>query len=131
MKKILVIDDEHDIQSLFEQQFEEEITLGSLQFLFAKNAAEAMTILNSDPTSELVILSDINMPGMSGLELLKTIKTTMPGHIVIVITAYGDMRNREKAASLGCDDFIRKPIDFDTLKETLFKYVNTEKQTNK
>ncbi len=119
--KILIVDDEKDVQILFEQRFRKEIRDGKVTFLFAFSGEEALSFLDQPVHEVVLILSDINMPGMSGLELLKQIKTNykVPPPVVMMITAYGDAENHDNAMSLGADDFITKPIDFVQLKEKL------------
>lgn len=119
--KILVVDDEKDVQILFQQKFRKEIRNGELDFVFAFSGEEAMIFLNNLHHEVVLILSDINMPGMSGLELLKNIKQKFyqPPPVVMMITAYGDEENYNTAMSLGADDFLTKPIDFANLKEKL------------
>jgi CheY-like chemotaxis protein len=119
--KILVVDDERDIQTLFEQRFRREIRDGSMIFAFAYSGEEALTYLNRHVHEAVLILSDINMPGMSGLDLLKEIKRKFenPPPIVMMITAYGDAENFNTAMSLGADDFLTKPLDFSILKDKL------------
>jgi len=119
--KILVVDDERDIQPLFEQSFRKEIKKGEIIFVFAYSGEEALECLEKNKSEAVLILSDINMPGMSGLELLKYIKLNhkKPPAVVMMITAYGDENNFKKAMELGADDFITKPVDFKTLKETI------------
>ncbi len=119
--KILVVDDERDVQDLFEQRFRKEIRNGEMEFVFAFSGEEAMTYLNSPEHEAVLILSDINMPGMSGLELLAKIKqkyNTAPP-FVMMITAYGDAENYNSAMKLGADDFLTKPLEFEMLKEKL------------
>jgi len=119
--KILVVDDEKDIQPLFQQRFRREISNGEMEFVFAYSGEEALTFLKEYLHQAVLILSDINMPGMSGLELLKEIKQKhhQPPPVVMMITAYGDEENYNKAMELGADDFITKPVDFSSLKETI------------
>lgn len=119
--KILVVDDEHDIQPLFEQRFRKEIRNGDIEFFFAYSGEEALDCLEKYQSEAVLILSDINMPGMSGLELLKNIKQKhhQPPPIVMMITAYGDAENYTRAMELGADDFITKPVDFSTLKDKI------------
>ena len=121
MSKVLVVDDETDIQMLFEQHFRREIRSGELDFVFAFSGEEALTYMNMHEQQAVLILSDINMPGMSGLTLLKHIKEKYekPPPVVIMITAYGDQENYDAAMRLGADDFLTKPVDFKTLKEKL------------
>jgi len=117
--KILVVDDERDIQTLFEQRFRKEIKDKTLVFAFAFSGEEALAYLNLHEHETVLILSDINMPGMSGLELLRQIKQTYhkPPPVVMMITAYGDAENYSIAKELGADDFLTKPVDFKVLKE--------------
>lgn len=119
--KILVVDDEHDVQLLFEQRFRKEIRNHEMNFVFAFSGEEALTYLNSHEHEVVLILSDINMPGMSGLELLDHIKQKYhrPPPVVMMITAYGDSENYEMAKKLGADEFLTKPVDFTLLKEKL------------
>lgn len=119
--KILVVDDEKDMQTLFEQRFRKEIRNGELEFYFAFSGEQALQYLNKHDHEAVLILSDINMPGMSGLELLKHIKQQFasPPPVVMMITAYSDDENYKNAMSLGADDFLTKPIDFHLLKEKL------------
>jgi CheY-like chemotaxis protein len=119
--KILVVDDEKDIQSLFEQRFRKEIRNGEIRFVFAFSGEEALRCLEENKHEAVLILSDINMPGMSGLELLQQIKGkyNAPPPIVMMITAYGDSENYRRAMELGADDFLTKPVDFTLLKEKI------------
>jgi len=119
--KILVVDDEKDIQPLFEQRFRREIKNGEFNFVFAYSGEEALDCLEKYKSEAVLILSDINMPGMSGLELLENIKLKhhKPPPVVMMITAYGDEDNYKRAMELGADDFITKPVDFKVLKETI------------
>ena len=119
--KILVVDDEKDIQPLFLQRFRREIRNGELDFIFAYSGEEALTCMEKYKSEAVLILSDINMPGMSGLELLKNIKQKhhKPPPVVMMITAYGDADNYKSAMELGADDFITKPVDFSALKEKI------------
>ena len=124
--KILVVDDEKDIQTLFEQRFRKEIRDHEMEFAFAFSGEEALTYLNLHDHEAVLILSDINMPGMSGLVLLKHIKEKYekPPPIVMMITAYGDDENYNEAMSLGADDFLTKPVDFVSLKEKLKNFIS-------
>lgn len=119
--KILVVDDEKDIQPLFQQRFRREIKSGEMEFVFAYSGEEALICLAKYQSEAVLILSDINMPGMSGLDLLKNIKQkyNQPPPVVMMITAYGDEDNYKRAMELGADDFITKPVDFSLLKETI------------
>lgn len=121
MAKVLVVDDERDIQYLFEQHFRKEIKRGEISFVFSFSGEEALTFINEHEQEAVLILSDINMPGMSGLELLGHIKEkySKPPPVVMMITAYGDSYNYRLAMQLGADDFLTKPLDFNSLKEKL------------
>lgn len=119
--KILVVDDEKDIKTLFEQRFRKEIRNGEINFVFAHSGEDALTYLKENNHEAVLILSDINMPGMSGLDLLGQIKQKYnePPPVVMMITAYGDAENYNRAMELGADDFITKPVDFKELKEKI------------
>jgi len=119
--KVLVVDDEQDVKSLFEQRFRKEIKSGDMLFAFASSGEEALNYLEANLHNSVLILSDINMPGMSGLELLKCIKQKFlqPPPFVMMLTAYGDEENYNAAMKLGADDFLTKPLDFILLKEKL------------
>lgn len=119
--KILAVDDEKDMQSLFEQRFRKEIKGGIVEFAFASSGEEALSYMEANVHEAVLILSDINMPGMSGLELLQRIKQkyNSPPPVVMMITAYGDNENYTNAIKLGADDFLTKPIDFTLLKQKL------------
>jgi CheY-like chemotaxis protein len=118
--KILVVDDEKDVQVLFEQRFRKEIRNKEMEFAFAYSGEDALKYLN-ELHEAVLILSDINMPGMSGLELLRHIKEKhhQPPPVVMMITAYGDADNYNTAMNLGADDFLTKPLEFSLLKEKL------------
>jgi CheY-like chemotaxis protein len=119
--RILAVDDEKDVQTLFEQRFRKEIKNGEVEFVFANSGNEAMQYLNHNSHEDLFVLSDINMPGMSGLELLQKIKREIdnPSPVVMMMTAYGDEYNYNQATRLGADDLLTKPVDFNLLKEKL------------
>jgi len=121
MMKILVVDDEKDMEALFEQRFRKEIRNHEMQFVFSYSGEEALTYLDIHLSEVVLILSDINMPGISGLDLLQKIKQkfNLPPPIVMMITAYGDAENYNQAMRLGADDFLTKPLDFKLLKEKL------------
>ncbi len=119
--KILVVDDEKDMKMLFEQRFRKEIRNSEMEFIFAFSGEEALMYLNKHVHEAVLILSDINMPGMSGLELLQHIKQKFntPPPVVMIITAYGDADNYNTAIRLGADDFLTKPVDFNLLRGKL------------
>jgi two-component system chemotaxis response regulator CheY len=119
--KILVVDDERDIEILFQQRFRKEIREKEIDFVFAYSGEDALRYLNQHVHEAVLILSDINMPGMSGLDLLREIKGKFeqPPPFVMMITAYGDAENYNQAMRLGADDFLTKPLDFTVLKGKL------------
>jgi len=119
--KILVVDDDQNVKALFEQRFRKEIKDGRVEFAFAYSGEDALQLLNRWEHEALLILSDINMPGMSGLQLLENVKKRYmkPPPVVMMITAYGDAENYKIAKELGADDFLTKPVDFVALKEKL------------
>jgi CheY-like chemotaxis protein len=117
---ILVVDDETDVETLFRQQFRRDIRTGRFIMEFATSAPEALERAKAiaDPSLSL-ILSDINMPGMSGLEMLPKVKAARPNVPVIMITAYGDESTKRKAAELGAAGLLTKPIDFGLLRQEI------------
>ena len=119
--KILVVDDENDVQVLFQQRFRREIRNGEMDFMFAFSGEEALAYLREHNHEAVLILSDINMPGMSGLELLQQIKSSFddPSPHVIMVTAYGDDENYNHAMKHGANGFVTKPVDFSSLREKL------------
>lgn len=122
--KLLVVDDERDVEMLFRQKFRKEIRSGLLELEFAFSGQEAIDILKSNEPPEIMyIFSDINMPGMSGLELLKTVKQEFPGIKVSMISAYGDQENYDRAMASGAKEFFTKPIDFNSLKDEILKLI--------
>jgi two-component system, response regulator, stage 0 sporulation protein F len=125
--KFLVVDDEKDVEMLFRQKFRKEIRKGDLELVFAFSGDEALKILNSSTPPDVVyVFSDINMPGMTGLELLKKIKNEFPGISVSMISAYGDQDNYNKAIESGAKEFFTKPIDFDSLKSEIYEMINNK-----
>ena len=117
---ILVVDDEPDVADLFRQRFRREARQGAYVLYFALSASEALELLAGNIEPQLiVILSDINMPGMDGLRLLGEIKTRWPDIPVMMLTAYGDEERRKRAFEAGAADFVTKPVDFDYLRERL------------
>ena len=117
---ILVVDDEPDVADLFRQRFRRETRQGKYVMHFAGSGEQALDMVSGDIQPELiVILSDINMPGMDGLELLGEVKQRRPDLPVMMVTAYGDDERRRRASELGAFEFISKPVDFDRLKEQL------------
>jgi len=117
---ILVVDDEPDVPDLFRQRFRREARQGTYVLHFAASGEEALDQLAREIRPELVvILSDINMPGMDGLELLREVKLRRAEMPVMMVTAYGDDERRRRAAEFGAAEFITKPVDFDLLKTQL------------
>jgi len=117
---ILIVDDEPDVAELFRQRFRREVRQGLYVLHFAGSGEEALERLDTGIRPELiVILSDINMPGMDGLALLREIKTRWADLPVMMVTAYGDDERRRRADQYGALEFITKPVDFDLLKEQL------------
>jgi CheY-like chemotaxis protein len=117
---ILAVDDEADVADFFRQHFRREVRQGRYVLHFACSAEEALDKLTGGIQPQLiVILSDINMPGMDGLALLREIKKRRPDLPVIMVTAYGDEERRNRASEYGAADFITKPVNFDALKAQL------------
>ena len=119
--KILVVDDERDVEALYRQRFRKEIRSGELNLLFAFSASEALELMSHlDPMDVVLLLSDINMPGMTGFDLLKIVKEKYPLLNAFMVSAYGDEENMTRAKTLGADDFITKPVDFNLLRQKIF-----------
>jgi len=113
---ILVVDDEPDVESLFRQQFRRELRAGRFAMDFAQSALVALERIAASDAPVILILSDINMPEMSGLEFLPKAKAIRPDIPVIMITAYGDAETKQKALEGGAEGLFAKPIDFATLR---------------
>ncbi len=122
--RILVVDDEEDVELLFRQRFRKEVNEAKVKLHFANSGAKALLELE-DVTNQdiIIILSDINMPGMTGLELLEKIKQKYPGKKVMMISAYGNEQYMNEAQQKGADDFFTKPVDFKLLKEKILSDV--------
>jgi len=117
---ILIVDDEPDVADLFRQRFRRETRAGTYVLHFAASGEEALDRLAGEIKPHLiVILSDINMPGMDGLELLRVLKERRPELPVMMVSAYGDDERRRRAAEYGAMEFVTKPVDFDLLKTQL------------
>ena len=117
---VLVVDDEPDVEALFRQQFRRDLRAQRFVMDFANSAPEALARVGSPIEHSLIlILSDINMPGMTGLEMLPKVKQMRPDVPVIMITAYGDADTRRKALENGAADLLTKPIDFVTLRREI------------
>src|SRR5210317_2477926 len=133
MAKILVVDDETDLEILIKQKFRKEIRKKEYEFLFAVNGNDALEKLLEEPEVDIV-LSDINMPEMDGLTLLSKLNEMSPLIQSVMVSAYGDMENIRTAMNRGAFDFITKPVDFTDLELTIektLKYVNQLKDTLK
>jgi CheY-like chemotaxis protein len=117
---ILVVDDEADVEALFRQQFRRDLRAGRFTMEFAQSALKALQCISDAADASLIlILSDINMPGMSGLELLPKAKALRPDVPVIMITAYGDAETKRKALERGAEALVTKPIDFTLLRSEI------------
>jgi CheY-like chemotaxis protein len=117
---VVVVDDEPDVESMFRQQFRRDLRSGRFVMEFALSASAALEQVKAIPDPSLIlILSDINMPGMTGLEMLPKVKAERPNVPVIMITAYGDDATRKKAAELGAAGLLSKPIDFSLLRQEI------------
>ena len=117
---ILVVDDEPDVEALFRQQFRRDLRAQRFNMEFAKSAADALErVAGTSEQSPILIFSDINMPGMTGLEMLPRVKALHPEIPVIMITAYGDSETRRKALEQGASDLVTKPIDFTLLRSEI------------
>ena len=117
---ILVVDDEPDVETLFRQQFRREMRAGRFVMDFASSAMQALQRIEMDDAASLILLlSDINMPGMTGLEMLPKVKEMRPQVPVIMITAYGDAETRRRALENGATGLLTKPIDFALLREEI------------
>ena len=117
---VLVVDDEPDVEPLFRQQFRRELREGRFVMIFALSAMEALQRIQESAGAALIlILSDINMPGMSGLELLPKAKAARPNVPIIMITAYGDPETKRKALDSGAEALLTKPIDFGALRNEI------------
>ena len=128
---ILVVDDEPDAELMFRHKFRKEIKAKQVNFHFSLSASEALNYLESPAhlTEATLILSDINMPGMNGLELLRVIKQKYTELPVLMVTAYGDETSQKTAEDYGASGFINKPVDFTRLKKDIFSLVGSSSLT--
>ena len=118
--RVLVVDDEPDVEPLFRQQFRRELREGLYRLDFALSGETALDMLDGRPGEEIILLvSDINMPGMSGLDLLPIVKTRRPDLPVFMISAYGDADTVSTAQKRGADQFLTKPVDFTKLRRDI------------
>ncbi|MGX5690088.1 adenylate/guanylate cyclase domain-containing protein [Arcticibacter tournemirensis] len=127
MAKILVVDDETDLELLVKQKFRRKIRENIYEFVFAQNGAEALEKLQLHPDLDIV-LSDINMPVMDGLTLLNRLPDVNPTIKAIIVSAYGDMENIRTAMNRGAFDFVCKPVNFEDLDVTMEKTINHVRQ---
>ena len=118
VRVVLVVDDEPDVEPMFRQHMRREIRAGHYEFLFAISGLDALAIL-SDRTDIELVVTDLNMPGMDGLELLETMEGSFPGLPSMVVSAYGDPDRRARASECGASAFVVKPVDFPALRELL------------
>ncbi len=124
MIRIMVVDDEHDVEQLFRQKFRKEIRDEHIDFHFTFSGEDALEYLNTANAADLVlILSDINMPGINGIELLRILKEQFSHLKVFMITAYDDKENYEQAIKYGAEEYLTKPIDFERLKTDIFSII--------
>jgi CheY-like chemotaxis protein len=124
MIKIMVVDDERDVEPLFRQKFRKEMREGKIDFHFAFSGEEALEYMRTVSAADIVlILSDINMPGITGIELLKIIKEEYSHLKVFMITAYDDKEKYEKSFQYGAEEYLTKPIDFEKLKKEIFSII--------
>jgi DNA-binding NtrC family response regulator len=122
--RVLVVDDEPDVEALFRQQFRREVRQGLYTLDFALSAAAALDTLDGCVGEEIILLvSDINMPGMSGLELLPEVKARRPELPVFMISAYGDAERVAMALNRGANKFLTKPVDFPQLKQDVMAVI--------
>jgi CheY-like chemotaxis protein len=127
---VLVVDDELDVADLFRQQFRRELRAGLFVMEFAYSAREALVrITRPSDINLILLLSDINMPGMTGLELLPKVHEIRPDVPVVMITAYGDEDTRARALKAGAAGFLTKPIDFTLLREEITERLNSFKSS--
>ena len=117
-RRVLVVDDEPDVQVMFKQRMRREVRAGMYELFFAQSGLEALEVLRENPGIQL-ILTDLNMPGMDGMELLGALGESWPEVQAIVVSAYGDPQRINEARERGAQDFVVKPVDFSDLKEML------------
>ena len=117
-RKVLVVDDEPDVQVMFQQRMRREVRAGIYELFFAQSGLEALDVLRENPSIRL-ILTDLNMPGMDGMELLGALGESWPEVQSIVVSAYGDPQRMNEARELGAQGFVVKPVNFSDLKEML------------
>lgn len=122
MLKILIVDDEPDVELMFKQQFRKQIKSGEVELHFAFSAPDAIAYMGTlNPFDLVMLLSDINMPGMTGLQLLEETKKVYPHLRVVMITAYGNPNYISESQRLGADGYLTKPVDFNELKQRILE----------
>lgn len=122
MLKILVVDDEQDVEIMFKQQFRKQVKSGEVELHFAFSAPDAISYMDTlQPFDLVMLLSDINMPGMTGLQLLEEVKKVYPHLRVVMITAYGNPHYINESQRLGADGYLTKPVDFNELKNRILE----------
>jgi CheY-like chemotaxis protein len=123
--KILIVDDELDVEMLFRQKFRQEVKSSKIELVFAFSGQEALELLEKEnPPNVMYVFSDINMPGMTGLELLEQVRIRFPQIKISMISAYGDKENHDRAIQSGAKEFFTKPIDFNSLKKEISELIN-------
>ena len=122
--RVLIVDDEKDVTLLFNQKFRNELNSGTIDFVFCHTGEDALDYFKNESIELCLVLSDIKMPGMSGLKLLEEIKGENPETKVVMVSAYGDDYTRTKATELGADGFVEKPVEFKDLKTLIKQYVD-------
>ena len=123
--KILIVDDELDVEMLFRQKFRQEVKSSKIELVFAFSGKEALELLEKEnPPNVMYVFSDINMPGMTGLELLEQVRIRFPQIKISMISAYGDKENHDRAMQSGAKEFFTKPIDFNSLKKEISELIN-------
>jgi CheY-like chemotaxis protein len=123
--KILIVDDELDVEMLFRQKFRQEVKSSKIELVFAFSGQEALELLEKEnPPNVMYVFSDINMPGMTGLELLEQVRIRFPQIKISMISAYGDKENHDRAIQSGAKVFFTKPIDFNSLEKEISELIN-------
>ena len=129
-RRVLVVDDEPDVEVMFRQQFRRETRQGLCILEFAQSGKDALAILGEGTAEDIVLMvSDINMPGMSGLDLLPKVKSQRPELPVVMISAYGDKSTVATALERGADKFLTKPVDFSELKQDVTQAITGAEDT--
>jgi len=118
VRQMLVVDDEPDVRDMYRLRMRREVRAGMYQLFFAESGHEALEVLRENPGIRLV-LTDLSMPGMDGMQLLKALSESWPEVQAIVVSAYGDPARRDEARQRGAKGFVVKPVDFPELKEML------------